>query len=88
MKAMLVVPALPSSGGGTRNVGLAGSAPPALAATIAEQAHAVGITARVTTTPVSPPASRPSAKAAPTCSWPARSGWSGQARPTSSSRPS
>jgi ABC-2 type transport system permease protein len=45
--AMLVVPALLSSAGGTRDVGLAGSAPPALAATIAEQAHASGITARV-----------------------------------------
>ena len=45
--AMLVVPALLSSGGGTRNIGLAGSAPPALAATIAGQAEAAGITARV-----------------------------------------
>lgn len=45
--AMLVVPRLLSSGGGTRNVGLAGSAPPALAATIVEQARAVGITAQV-----------------------------------------
>jgi ABC-2 type transport system permease protein len=45
--AMLVVPALVSSGGGTRDVGLAGSAPPALAATITEQARTVGITARV-----------------------------------------
>jgi ABC-2 type transport system permease protein len=45
--AMLVVPALLSSGGGPRDVGLAGSAPPALAATIAGQARAVGITARV-----------------------------------------
>jgi ABC-2 type transport system permease protein len=45
--AMLVLPALLSSGGGTRNVGLAGSVPPALAATIAGQADAIGITARV-----------------------------------------
>jgi ABC-2 type transport system permease protein len=45
--AMLILPAVLSSGGGTRNVGLAGSAPAALSATIAEQAHAVGITARV-----------------------------------------
>jgi ABC-2 type transport system permease protein len=45
--AMLVVPALLSSGGGTRNIGLAGSVPPALAATIAGQADAAGITARV-----------------------------------------
>ena len=45
--AMLVVPALLGSGGGTRDVGLAGSVPPALAATIAKQADAAGITARV-----------------------------------------
>jgi ABC-2 type transport system permease protein len=45
--AMLVLPGLVSSGGGTRDVGLAGSAPAALAATIAEQARTVGITARV-----------------------------------------
>jgi ABC-2 type transport system permease protein len=45
--AMLVVPALLSSGGGARNIGLAGSAPPALAAAIAGQADAAGMMARV-----------------------------------------
>lgn len=44
--AMLVVPAL-FKPGGTRDVGLTGRAPTTLAATIAEQAHAAGITARV-----------------------------------------
>jgi ABC-2 type transport system permease protein len=44
--AMLILPALlkPS---GTRDVGVTGSRPAALAATITEQAHAAGITARV-----------------------------------------
>ena len=45
--AMLILPALLKPGGGTRDIGLTGPAPTALAATIAEQAHAAGITARV-----------------------------------------
>ena len=44
--AMLVLPALLKPGS-TRNVGLTGSAPPALAAAISQQARAVGTTARV-----------------------------------------
>ena len=45
--AMLIIPALFKPGGGPRDVGLTGPAPPGLAATIAAQAHAAGITARV-----------------------------------------
>jgi ABC-2 type transport system permease protein len=45
--AMLIVPALVKPGGGTRDVGLTGPAPPGLAAAITEQAHATGITARI-----------------------------------------
>jgi ABC-2 type transport system permease protein len=45
--AMLIIPALLKPGGGARGVGLTGPAPPGLAATIQEQAHAAGITARV-----------------------------------------
>jgi ABC-2 type transport system permease protein len=45
--AMLVIPALLKPGGGTRDVGVTGSAASGLAAAIAEQAHAAGITARV-----------------------------------------
>ena len=45
--AMLIIPAVLKPGGDTRDVGLTGAAPPALAATIAEQAHAAGLTARV-----------------------------------------
>jgi ABC-2 type transport system permease protein len=45
--AMLILPALLRPGGGTKDVGLTGSAPTALAATIQEQAHAVGTTARI-----------------------------------------
>jgi ABC-2 type transport system permease protein len=45
--AALILPALLRPGSGIRDVGLTGAAPPALTATIAEQAHAVGITARV-----------------------------------------
>jgi ABC-2 type transport system permease protein len=44
---VLIIPALFTSGGGTRDVGLTGPAPPGLAATIAEQSQAAGITARV-----------------------------------------
>ena len=44
--AMLVLPALLKPGS-TSDVGLTGSAPPALAAAISRQAHAVGTTARV-----------------------------------------
>ena len=45
--AMLIIPALFKPGGGPRDIGLTGPAPPGLAATIAAQAHAAGITARV-----------------------------------------
>jgi ABC-2 type transport system permease protein len=45
--AMLIIPALFKPGGGSRDVGLTGAAAPSLAATIAGQAHAAGITARV-----------------------------------------
>jgi ABC-2 type transport system permease protein len=45
--AMLIIPALFKPGGGPRDVGLTGPAPPGLAVTIAAQAHAAGITARV-----------------------------------------
>jgi ABC-2 type transport system permease protein len=44
--AMLILPALPKPGS-TRDVGVTGPRPASLAATIAEQAHAAGITARV-----------------------------------------
>jgi ABC-2 type transport system permease protein len=45
--AVLIIPALFTSGGGTRDVGVTGPAPPGLAATITGQAQAAGITARV-----------------------------------------
>jgi ABC-2 type transport system permease protein len=45
--AMLILPAMLQPGGGTKNVGLIGSAPTALAAAIEQQAHAAGTTARV-----------------------------------------
>jgi len=45
--ALLIVPALLKPGGGTKDVGLTGSAPAGLAAMIQEQAHAAGTTARV-----------------------------------------
>jgi ABC-2 type transport system permease protein len=45
--AILVIPALVKPGGGARDVGLTGAAAPGLAAAIAGQAHAAGITARV-----------------------------------------
>jgi len=87
--AMLILPALlkPSS---TRDVGVTGAAPEALAATIAGQAQAAGITARVHPTPMPPcpPESRPSARARLTGSSPTRGDWSGKPSPTSSSRPS
>ena len=44
--AVLIVPALLKPGG-TKDVGLTGSVPAALAATIADQAQAVGTTARI-----------------------------------------
>ena len=44
--ATLTLPALFMPGGGAKDVGLTGPAPPALAATIGQQAHAAGITAR------------------------------------------
>jgi ABC-2 type transport system permease protein len=45
--ATLIIPALFKPGGGTRDVGLTGAAPPGLAAAITGQARAAGITARV-----------------------------------------
>jgi ABC-2 type transport system permease protein len=45
--AMLIIPALFKPGGGPRDVGLTGPAPPGLAATIAAQAQGAGLTARV-----------------------------------------
>jgi ABC-2 type transport system permease protein len=45
--ATLIIPALFKPGGGARDVGLTGPAPPGLAAAITGQAHAAGITARV-----------------------------------------
>src|SRR5215469_15634474 len=44
--ATLTLPALLTPGGGAKNVGLTGPAPPALAATIGQQAHAAGTAAR------------------------------------------
>jgi len=44
--AVLILPALLKPGS-TRNIGVTGPAPAALAATIAQQAHAAGITARI-----------------------------------------
>ena len=84
--AMLILPALlkPS---GTRDVGVTGAAPAALAATIAGQAQAAGITARVR-----PYASLAAGEQAVRQGQvdvlvAARGGWSGKAGPTSSSRP-
>lgn len=45
--AVLILPALLGPGGGAKDVGLTGPAPPGLAATITGQAHAAGFTARV-----------------------------------------
>lgn len=45
--ATLIIPTLVKPGGGARDVGLTGPAPPGLSATIEAQAHAGGITARV-----------------------------------------
>jgi ABC-2 type transport system permease protein len=45
--AMLIVPAMLKPGGGTRDIGLTGRAPAGLAATIAGQAHAAGLKARI-----------------------------------------
>jgi ABC-2 type transport system permease protein len=45
--ATLILPALLGPGGGAKDVGLTGPAPPALAATIGQQAHAAGSTARI-----------------------------------------
>ena len=47
LAAVLILPALLKPGGGAKDVGLTGPAPPGLAATIAGQAHAAGFTARV-----------------------------------------
>jgi ABC-2 type transport system permease protein len=45
--AILIIPALFKPGGGAKHIGLTGRAPAALAATIAQQAHAAGLTARI-----------------------------------------
>jgi ABC-2 type transport system permease protein len=45
--AVLIIPALLKPGGGAKDIGLTGPASPALAATIGQQAHAAGVTARV-----------------------------------------
>ncbi len=45
--AVLIIPAVLKPGGGTKDIGLTGSGPPALAATIQAQAHAAGVTVRV-----------------------------------------
>ena len=45
--ATLILPALLNPGGGINNVGLTGSAPPALAAAVAGRAQAAGTAARV-----------------------------------------
>lgn len=45
--AMLIIPAVLKPGSGTKDVGLAGRAPAALAATIAGQARTAGLTARI-----------------------------------------
>jgi len=45
--AMLIIPAMLQPGGSTRDVGITGRAPAALAATIAGQAHAAGLTTRI-----------------------------------------
>jgi hypothetical protein len=84
--AVLILPVLlkPSS---TRDIGITGSAPAALAATIAQQPTPPASRPAYIPTPASPPASRPSAKGASTPWSPARGGWSGKASPTSSSRP-
>jgi ABC-2 type transport system permease protein len=43
----LIIPAVLKPGGGTKDIGLTGPTPPALAATVQAQAHAAGITVRV-----------------------------------------
>jgi ABC-2 type transport system permease protein len=45
--AILIVPAVLKPGGGTRDIGITGRAPVALAITIAGQARAAGLTARI-----------------------------------------
>ena len=45
--AVLTLPALLMPGGGAKDIGLTGAAPPALAATVGQQAHAAGTTARI-----------------------------------------
>jgi len=84
--AMLILPALlePSS---TRDIGITGPAPTALAATVAQQAQAGGITARIHPYASVAAGEQPSGGARLTCSWPARGGWNGTASPTSSSSP-
>ena len=84
--AVLILPALLKPGS-TRNIGVTGPAPAALAATIAQQAHAAGITARIRPYAGLAAGSRPSARARLTCSSPTPGGWSGRASPMSSSRP-
>ena len=85
--AMLVLPALltPSS---TRNVGLTGSAPSALAAAISQQAHAVGTTARVHRYASLAAAEQAVRQGRLDVLVAARGGWNGKAGPMSSSRQS
>ena len=45
--AVLIMPALLKPGGSSKDIGLTGPTPPTLAATISQQAHAAGVTARV-----------------------------------------
>jgi ABC-2 type transport system permease protein len=45
--AVLIIPALFKPGGGTKDIGLTGPAPRALAAAISQQAHAAGVTVQV-----------------------------------------
>jgi ABC-2 type transport system permease protein len=45
--AVLIVPAMLKPGGGTKDIGLTGRVPAGLAATIARQAHAAGLTVRI-----------------------------------------
>lgn len=45
--AMLVIPAVVKPGGGTKDIGISGRVPATLVATIEQQAHATGLTARI-----------------------------------------
>jgi len=83
--ATLIIPALFKPGGGTKDVGLTGRAPTALAVTISQQAHAAGITARVHH--YGSLAAGERAVRQGRLDVLVGSGWSGKAGPTSSSRP-